>query len=121
VLSVRSGQWSELEGRERERQHGAWIDWLKADFPDGVVGRDLATFVKAMEEAAVQIGATSASDVYRVMSLSFLPEAITRQTMLCSAIGRVLVDVEVPIADRLRFIDQLIRPHIPWPAAQRVA
>lgn len=121
MLSVRGAQMEALAGDFRTRRAVLHTQWLREDFPASFAIADdkLRQLVFEMTVAAREVGARSLLDMYKVIALHFLPEEITSSQSYAGAIGRTLIDTDVPIAARLQFIEQIIVAKATWPPASR--
>lgn len=123
MLTFNPDQFRTLSAATRARWRAEYAVWLIEDFPSQAVApaADIARWLDEIFDAAREIGAVTMIDIYRVIALRVVPPVIADSPSLAGAIGRTLIDVDVGLADRLRFIERLIVAQAPWPPADRFA
>lgn len=111
MLSIRSDQMQVLEHDIKQRHKEEFVQQLRQDYPERTVEMDEQQLQKLVEqgyENAEELEIFENQDIYRFISLNFLPKELFESAFIQSVIIRVLNNFDLSGTKRMDFIEHNI-------------
>lgn len=108
-MRIRSEQMRSLEHSIQERHKREFVNRLRRDYPEATGSLDDQQLTERTEQGyanAQELEIFSTEDIYRFLTLQFLPEDVLKSPLTQSVLIRVLNNLNLSASKRLDFIEK---------------